>query len=58
MQALQQRITQLNSDLNKRQDEYSEMIATLTKSHEEQNARQAAHLAAVMEQRIAEANVR
>jgi hypothetical protein len=34
------------------------MIAGLTKSHEEQSSRQAAHLASVMEQRISEANVR
>jgi hypothetical protein len=57
LNALQQRIAQLNADLNKRQDEYSEMIAGLTKSHEEQSSRQAAHLASVMEQRISEANV-
>jgi peptidoglycan hydrolase CwlO-like protein len=58
VQALQHRLNQLTADLTKRQDEYSEMIASLTKSHEEASARQAAHLAAVMEQRIAEANVR
>lgn len=57
VQVLQQRINQLTADLTKRQDEYSEMIASLTKTHEEASARQATYLAAVMEQRIAEANV-
>jgi hypothetical protein len=56
--ALQQRIAKLMSDLDDRQDEYSATIAGLTKSHEEHVARTSSHLASVMEQRIAEANVR
>lgn len=55
--ALQQRVNALLADLDKRQDEYSEMIAGLTRSHEDQVSRQAAHLAAVMEQRVAELTV-
>ena len=55
---LQQRVAQLTADMDKRQDEYSDMISSLTKSHEEQINRQANHLASVMDQRIAEANVR
>ena len=54
---LQQRVTQLMADIDKRQDEYSSMVSSLTQSHEDQVARQASHLAAVMEQRIEEANV-
>ena len=55
---LQQRIAQLAAELDKSQDEYSEMISSLTKSQEEQISRQAGHLASVMEQRISEATVR
>ena len=55
--ALQQRISQLMADLDRRQDEYSEMVSGLTRSHEDQLQRQANHLAAVSEQRLAEINV-
>lgn len=54
---MQQRISQLMADMDKRQDEYSEMVSGLTQSHEDQLQRQANHLSAVAEQRLAELNV-
>lgn len=55
--ALQQRVSQLMADLDRRQDEYSEMVSGLTKSHEDQLQRQANHLSSVAEQRLSEINV-
>jgi hypothetical protein len=54
---LQQRCKQLSGDLNNRQHEYEDMIASLTKSFEEQIERQVAHVTLVMEQRATEAMV-
>jgi len=45
------------ADLDRRQDEYSEMVSGLTKSHEDQLQRQASHLSSVAEQRLSEISV-